>query len=74
MQESGVREHSKPTHPHQLSSPDAVPTLVCQTKDPADSQPLCFISVTGGNFSCISVVIFLCIKFHPHLYFQPTLL
>lgn len=58
MRESGVREHSKPTHPHQLSSPDAVPTLVCQTKDPADSQPLCFISVTGEIFHAFLLLFF----------------
>lgn len=37
MQETGVKEHSESTHPVQLSPPDAVHTLVCQTYHPADS-------------------------------------
>lgn len=31
MQESRVMEHSEPTHPHQLSPPDAVPISVSET-------------------------------------------
>lgn len=50
-------EHSEPTHPHQLSPPDAVPISVSETQEPTDSQPIYFNEVAREMFMCFCFLV-----------------
>lgn len=65
LQESRVRENRARSRPLQLSSPDAVPTLRSQIKDPFWTLTS-FISVReGGEVMHFCLLFFYVQKFHP---------
>jgi len=66
----------KPTHPHQLNPPDAVPNSVCQTQNSTDTQRSILFQ-WWGRLSCVSLFcLFLCLLlfFYVQSTFHPTLL
>lgn len=73
LQESRVRENRARSRPLQLSSPDAVPTLRSQIKDPFWTLTS-FISVReGGGGHAFLFIIFLCTKVSPFCKYCVTL-
>lgn len=70
----GVREHSEPTHPHQLSPPDAVPTSVCQNLGNLLTHSPLFYFSGGGDFHVSFFSVCLLLFFYVQSKFHPTLL
>lgn len=66
LQESRVRENRERSHPLQLSSPDAVPTLHSQIKDPCWTRSSLFYFCEGGGEAMHFCLLFFYVqKFHP---------
>lgn len=65
LQESRVRENRERSHPLQLSSPDAVPTLPLKLRTPAVLAALFYFCEGGGEVMHFCLLFFYVQKFHP---------